>query len=133
MRMFWTVISLSRLNLRVSVSSFESGRASFCDRRNAFSTSSRVIGRPSTTAHVSADTVAGVDVGLERQAATPANKRTTTRPNAARLGGTEKVRLCMMKGTPADPGIDNCPRTTALLIGLDAPGCQEKNPPTMPA
>ena len=68
-RMSWRMSSLSRFNFAVSVSSSDK----LCDgsdvRRNAFSTSSRVIVRPSTTAQVSAETVCGAWVaGADRHA-----------------------------------------------------------------
>ena len=47
------------LNLTVIASSGESVAAASCVRRNVFSTSSRVIDRPSTVAHVSAETGTG--------------------------------------------------------------------------
>ena len=48
------------LNLTVIASSGESVAAASCVRRKVFSTSSRVIDRPSTVAHVSAETGFGL-------------------------------------------------------------------------
>ena len=56
------------LILAVVASSSANGCAGFDVRRKLFSTWSRVIAWPLTTAYVSAVTVTGVDVGVARQA-----------------------------------------------------------------
>src|SRR5215510_3091258 len=77
-RISWRMRSLRRFSLAVRVSSSESGCAGSWTRRYALSTSLRMIGRPSTTAHVSAETAGSAGAaGVERQAVAATLKATT--------------------------------------------------------
>jgi hypothetical protein len=83
--MSWTIISFRMLSLAVSASSADSVWVGSWVRRNVFSTSSRVMGRPSTTAQVSADTDAAGAADFEPHPATAPAIARARRPRLTSL------------------------------------------------
>src|SRR5687767_13923776 len=97
------------LSLAASNSSSDNVWPGWATRRYAFSISSRLISRPSTTAHVSAETAAGAagDPGIDPHAASDmasAHGATRVKPRLGKVGAnftqdiSSKLTLSVLQG-----------------------------------